>query len=185
MNNQRRMPRCSICHTLVQPGEETTRCGECEQDYHRTCWDELGGCGTYGCKAAAVAEKPAPPVVVHAGWGDTKQCPACQLIIGSSLLVCRCGATFPWADPMTAAEYAAHRARMRAVSSAKAVLVCLFLLSLLGLPAPATGLAAGLYARHKRELLAGSHGTFLALGYGAAALGATYGLMILMLGLGR
>jgi hypothetical protein len=176
--------RCSICHTLIQPGEETTRCRECEQDYHRSCWTEIGGCGTYGCKAAAVADKPPPPVLVGGGWGDTKQCPACGLVIGSSLLGCRCGARFPYADPMSPAEYEVHRDRERRVASTKAILVVLFILSLLGLPAPLTGLIAGGLAFARRKVLAGAYGTYLAIGYGSAALGLVYGLIILLATLG-
>src|SRR5262245_60205241 len=99
------MARCTICYTMIDRPEDQTQCPDCRSDYHQTCWTEVGGCGTYGCARAAKAQKPPPPALVGAGWGDSKICPACARPIGSSLLVCACGARFPWADPMTDVEY--------------------------------------------------------------------------------
>jgi hypothetical protein len=42
------MARCSICYTVLAEGEAVTACPECQQDYHKQCWDEIGGCGSYG-----------------------------------------------------------------------------------------------------------------------------------------
>jgi hypothetical protein len=166
--------RCSICGTRIREAEAVKACPDCRQDYHQSCWDEIGGCATYGCKSAAVGEKPAPPEVVHAGWGDEKVCPVCEDTIASSLLVCPCGARFPWADPMTREELDAWRARERSVESARKVLVALFILSVAGVGAPLCGPFAAYYAHKKRELLAGAHGVYLAMGYGSAALGVAY-----------
>jgi hypothetical protein len=166
--------RCSICGTRIRDDEPVTSCPDCEQDYHEACWDEIGGCATYGCKSAAVAEKPPPPEVVHAGWGDEKTCPECDRPIASSLLVCTCGARFPWADPMTREQYRAWQARERSVEGARKLLVTLFLFSLAGVTAPIAGPVAAFYAHRNRQLLVGPHGVYLAMGYGSAALGAAY-----------
>jgi hypothetical protein len=179
------MARCAICYTIVVESEPVTACPECRQDYHKSCWDEIGGCGSYGCKRAAVAQPPPLPVLVGAGWGDTKPCPSCGLDIGSSLLVCRCGARFPWADPMTAAEYRDWVLRQQAISSARALLIILFLFSLVGLTAPVAGFVAGIYAWRRRAKLAGTGGTYLAMGYGSAAIGAVYTLLIVATALGH
>jgi len=179
------MARCSICYTLVKAGDPVHACPQCRQEYHESCWSELGGCGTYGCASAAVAEKPAPPVRVGTGWGDSKACPSCHAQIGASLLVCPCGARFPWADPMTREEYDAFIADQQSISTAKTVLVVLFVLSVIGFAAPLAGPLAGLYAWRKRSELAGPQGTFLALGVGSAALGAVYCVVILLLVLGK
>jgi hypothetical protein len=178
------MARCSICGTVVKPDDGVTSCPECTQDYHAACWTEIGGCATYGCTAAAEAEKPPPPVVAGAGWGDEKACPECGASIPSSRLVCRCGARFPWADPMTAEEYAAWRAREAAVSSTKKVIIALFVLSLIGVLAPLAGFTAVVYARGKRRHLVGGDGTYLAMAYGSAAIGAVYMVILALLGLG-
>ncbi len=172
------MARCSICFTLLSQGEPTEDCPDCQQRYHQGCWSELGGCATYGCKRAAVAQKPPPPVQLGAGWGDTKTCPACAQQISSSLLVCRCSARFPWADPMTIAEYDRFCADERGLATARKLLIGGFVLSLAGITAPLAGPLAGLYAWRKRKQLAGGGGTYLAIGYGSAALGAGYALLI-------
>lgn len=178
------MARCSICYTKIQPNEAAHTCADCQQEYHQVCWDELGGCGTYGCKSSAVAEKPPPPVIMRTGWGDSKTCPVCSREISSSLLLCPCGARFPYADPMTVADYGAWRAKEDEASGARKVLVVLFILTLLGLPAPLLGPIAGFYAWSKRELLGGANGTYLGVGYGAAAIGGTYLVLIGLLAAG-
>jgi Prokaryotic RING finger family 1 len=172
------MARCSICYTLMTQGDPTADCPDCLQHYHRGCWKEIGGCATYGCARAAVAQKPPPPVLVGAGWGDTKACPACHRQISSSLLVCGCSARFPWADPMSRADYDAWCAEEAGRATARKVLIAGFLLSLAGVTAPLAGPLSGLYAWRKRRQLAGSGGTYLAIGYGSAALGVGYGLLI-------
>jgi hypothetical protein len=179
------MARCAICYTMITDSEAPTACPECQQDYHKSCWDEIGGCGSYGCKHAAVAEKPPLPVLVGAGWGDTKPCPHCGRDINSSLLVCSCGAKFPWADPMTITDYAEWLDQQKSISSARSLLIVLFLLSLIGFTAPIAGPVAGLYAWFKRTKLAGTGGTYLAMGYGSAAIGAIYTALIVLIALGH
>ncbi|MHC4818036.1 MAG: hypothetical protein ACYTF8_08270, partial [Planctomycetota bacterium] len=56
-----------------------------------------------------------------------------------------------------------------------------FVLSLFGLPAPFVGPVAGIFAHSRRHLLAGAGGTYLAMGYGTAALGLTYTVVIALL----
>jgi hypothetical protein len=171
------MTRCSICYTVLREDEPATRCPECQQDYHEVCWGEIGGCGTYGCKRAAVAQKPPPPVLVGAGWGDSKPCPACHKPISASLLVCQCGAKFPWADPMTGEDYARWVGEQAQIAGARRVLIAMFLLSLVVVLSPVTGPIAGIYAFARRKLLAGTGGTYLAMGYGSAALGGLAALL--------
>jgi len=175
------MFRCSACHTLIRSGDAMEECPACRQTYHASCWTELGGCATYGCEKAAVAEKPVPQAVVGAGWGDSKTCPKCRKEIASSLLVCRCGARFPSADPMGAEEYqswVAEQARQRGV---RRTILLFFLVALTGLLAPFFGIGAGLVAHRHRAALAGADGTYLAIGYGAGALGVLYTLVIMLL----
>lgn len=178
------MARCTICHTRVEAGEERTRCEQCKEEYHASCWSELGGCGTYGCQRAATPQKPALPVLSGAGWGDTKECPSCRQTIGSSLLVCQCGARFPWAEPISAEEYREQQAEQKRISTSKVILVSLFVGTVSGVLAPLCGPLSGIYAYSVRRRLAGENGTYLALGCGSAALGAVYGAVIGLLALG-
>jgi hypothetical protein len=177
------MARCSICYTVLKESEPVTSCPDCRQDYHQTCWNEIGGCGTYGCQKAAVAQKPPVPVVVGQGWGDSKECPHCAKQIPSGWLACHCGAKFPWADPMTFQEFAAWNDRQASIKGTKTLLTWMFILSLAVFPAPVTGLIAGLVAGFRRKLLA-SDGTYLAMGYGSAALGGVFTLLIVLTSMG-
>jgi hypothetical protein len=179
------MSRCSICYTRMSADEARTECPDCRTGYHRSCWDEIGGCGSYGCKRAAAAQKPPVPTVIGAGWGDSKTCPACASDISSSLLVCRCGARFPWADPMTREEYQRSVDADRALRRSRAVLIGLFVLSLVGATAPLAGPVAGVYAHRKRKQLLGAGGTYLAMGYGSAAIGACHTLLIALVAVGN
>lgn len=178
------MNRCSVCHTLIQEDARTRTCPECQQQYHEACWDGIGGCATYGCTKVAPAEKPEPVAVQGMGWGDSKTCPACGGELSSSFLVCACGAEFPYADPMTKEEYQRWLAKQAAIKSSRRTLVALFVVSLAGVPAPVLGPIAGWFAYNNRDKLEGAGGTYLAMGYGTAALGATYALIFLALFLG-
>lgn len=178
------MARCTICHTKITDDDETSSCAECDTVFHKSCWDEMGGCATYGCAEAPVAEKTSPTSGQGRGWGDSKDCPSCRRPINSSLLVCICGARFPYADPMTAQSYAEYLADIAARKRARNFLILLFFVTFLGLPGPVTGPLAGGYAYSKRELLTGAAGSYLALGYGTAVLGCCYGLIFLLLAVG-
>ena len=176
--------RCSICHAKVQESDSKRTCPGCEQEYHDACWVGIGGCATYGCTKAAPAKKPVVAPVMGGGWGDQKACPACSASIPSSMLVCRCGATFPWADPMTSEEHAAWTAGQTKLASLRSELTVLFIVTTLGIVAPLTGVIAGVKAHKNREELQGANGAFLALGYGSFALGIAYSLVFAALALG-
>lgn len=43
---------CAICQSEIQIGEQVNVCEHCRLPFHVSCWEENGGCGTYGCEAA-------------------------------------------------------------------------------------------------------------------------------------
>jgi len=141
----------------------------------------VGGCATYGCSEAAQAEKPPVAQFVGGGWGDDKQCPACFARIPSSLLVCRCGARFPYADPMSIEAFQGWSDKERRRARTRKQLVLLFVFSLFGFTAPVLGAIAGFRAHKLRDELVGESGAYLALGYGTAALGACWAVIGLLL----
>jgi hypothetical protein len=124
------------------------------------------------------------PTSFSRGWGDEKPCPACSSKIPSSVLGCACGARFPWADPMTKADYESWMTEQRQQKSMRTQLVVLFVITIFGLLAPLTGAIAGVQAYRSRTLLVGEVGTYLALGYGAAVIGAVYTIVFLLLSFG-
>ena len=85
---------------------------------------------------------------------------------------------------MTQQEFQSWVSEGNKVKFAKRLIVVLFIITLIGLVAPLTGIIAGLFAYTQRERLAGANGTFLAIGFGSAAIGATYGLVMLFLAVG-
>ena len=176
------MKRCSICNTQISDFDLFFTCTECDSPYHEICWKELGGCATYGCKAAAVAEKP-PPTTAR-GWGDEKSCPDCSSKIPSSVLSCTCGARFPWADPMSKDDYQEWKKEDDLRNQRRTQLIVLFVITIFGVFAPLTGTVAGIQAYRSRSLLVGEVGTYLALGYGAAVIGVVYTIVFLLLLIG-
>ena len=179
-----KMSRCSICKFVIQPSDETKLCSDCNSAYHTVCWDSIEGCATYGCREAAVAEKSVTSRVISKGWGDEKNCPKCGAVIASSLLICSCGATFPWAEPMTKSEYLAFEQRKMKMKERRSTLIMLFIFTMFVLPAPITAPISGFYAFRLRTELAGENGAYLALGYGTVIIGLVYVLMFIALGIG-
>ena len=178
------MKRCSICNTQITDLDLFFTCTICDSPYHEICWKEMGGCATYGCKAAATAEKPPMPASFARGWGDEKNCPSCSSKIPASVLGCACGARFPWADPMTKEDYDSWATEQKQQKSIRTQLIVLFVITIFGLLAPLTGTIAGIQAHRSRNLLVGEVGTYLALGYGAAVIGAVYAIVFLLLSIG-
>jgi hypothetical protein len=85
---------------------------------------------------------------------------------------------------MTKDEYFRWLAKQEAIKSSRRMLVTLFVISLTGVLAPVVGPIAGWFAHKNREKLEGAGGTYLAMGYGTAALGATYALIAIAVALG-
>ncbi|HJQ27409.1 MAG TPA: hypothetical protein VKA60_26220 [Blastocatellia bacterium] len=123
------------------------------------------------------------PAVIERAWGDEKECPDCHRSIPSSVLSCRCGARFPWADPMTPAQYHAWVDEEAQRVRNRRLFIILFILSLFGWPAPVLGIIAGVQAFRSREVMAGENGPFLALAFGTFIIGLIYSLIFLLISL--
>ena len=68
---------CPICQSPISASDASLVCPSCDQVHHRECWNEVGGCATYGCENAPASEKAPPAEVPLAAWGETKKCPVC------------------------------------------------------------------------------------------------------------
>ena len=79
---------CGICgHPLVAE-QLLLSCPACERPFHRECWEELGGCATFGCSRMVETKKPDEQINY---WGASKkQCPMCAESIPVSALECPC-----------------------------------------------------------------------------------------------
>jgi hypothetical protein len=92
---------CAICQTAIAAGERVGRCPRCHAPYHAECWEENGGCASYGCPLTPVAAKEVGPAEGSSFWGqEDKECPACGRRIRLAALRCRhCGRTFETRAP--------------------------------------------------------------------------------------
>ena len=105
---------CSLCQTEIETGEKAWACPSCTSPYHQECWDEVGGCGTYGCEMMPAAAKEEEAGERSRGWGDQKECPRCHKQIRSAAVKCRfCKARFPTPAPMTTREFLQWRRRQK------------------------------------------------------------------------
>ena len=52
---------CPYCKTAIKPGEPATVCPSCGIPHHTACWQENGGCTTFGCvQRHEPVQRPAP-----------------------------------------------------------------------------------------------------------------------------
>jgi hypothetical protein len=106
-------PFCALCQTAIAPGEATTSCPGCAAPYHADCWQEVGGCGVYGCANVPPTEKRSDLEIPAAHWGkESKACPACGKDIQAMAVRCRhCGSTFATADPLSRRDFMKAKGR--------------------------------------------------------------------------
>jgi len=172
---------CSVCQSTVQPGEQACLCPECRSPYHRECWDEVGGCATYGCRLMPQAAKPAEPGARTDGWGDEKACPKCNRPIRSAAVKCRhCKAKFPSALPMSAEEYREWRRQQAELAPTRTVAIAVFVASLLGCLGPLVLLGGGLWLWKSHDALKRVGGAPQVLAYFGLGLSAIYSIIMLL-----
>jgi hypothetical protein len=172
---------CAICQSATSPGEAVLVCPSCDQVHHRECWNEVGGCATYGCENAPTTEKTASSEAPRAAWGDTKKCPACGEKIKSIALRCRyCGTDFETVDPLTLKDLRKQVVKEERLQTTKTLVITLFILSVLGCPAPIVAVAAPCYVLPKRKTIARAGPAYLVMGYSAIAISLLYSILFLL-----
>jgi Prokaryotic RING finger family 1 len=172
---------CAICQSAIDPGEAVLVCPSCDQVHHRECWNEVGGCATYGCENAPVAEKSAPAEAPRAAWGDTKKCPACGEKIKSIALRCRyCGTDFDTVDPLTIKDLHKQVKKEEGLRATKTLVIVLFVLSTLGCFAPILFFAAPSYVLFKRDTVSKAGPAYLVMAYSAIAISVLYSILFVV-----
>lgn len=168
-------PRCGVCQTACEPGEEVQACPDCAAPHHRECWEENGGCAIYGCPRAPTTLK-AEPELVQSHWGqEEKECAQCHQRIKVAALRCRfCGALLgPPGAPGGPA-----------VSRASRVPLVIFLAGIVPVTAPFAIAGGGLWLLRKGRwrALTGTQKVLVALGLAIAAVAVLLGGAVLLLG---
>jgi hypothetical protein len=128
---------CAICQTVIARGEPVGACPSCDAPYHADCWQENGGCGSYGCELSPSVVKEDGPAEGSSYWGqEDKACPACGKRIRLAALRCRhCGHVLPSRAP--------DAARPQGPPPTGAAAVILFVLALVPCSAPLALLVGG------------------------------------------
>jgi hypothetical protein len=166
---------CPVCQSVVASHEAVLACPTCDQVHHRDCWTEVGGCATYGCDNAPKSDKIAPAEAPRSAWGDTKKCPACGEKIKSIALRCRyCGTDFETVDPLTLKDLRGQVVKEERLQATRIAVIVLFVLSILGCPAPVLSIVAPCYVFLKRRTIARAGPTYLVMGYSAIGISFLY-----------
>lgn len=171
---------CPICQTAITTGDMARVCPSCRQSHHQECWDETGGCSTYGCDQAPILDKTESSTKkIKAGWGDHKDCPLCGVRLKSSAMRCKgCGARFHTADPLTEKEVFKARRRKQELQNLQTLAWIAFAMSICGPLGPIVLILTLVGLFPKRQELARGGPLLIFLMYSSLAISALYCVLI-------
>jgi phage FluMu protein Com len=176
---------CSVCQSTIATGEAAILCPSCRSPYHQECWQEVGGCATYGCEQMPEQTKAeAESSSQQEAWGDVKECPRCHKEIMAAAVKCRfCKASFPSPVPMSQAEYLAWSRQQKELAPTRSTAISLFVASLFGLAAPLVLAFGGAWVIKYRKNLRLVGGVHEVLAYAGVGLSLAFTLIFLLIAL--
>ena len=173
---------CAICQTVLLPDEVIKTCDKCKTEYHLECWNENGGCGTYGCELAPVIEKGHDQNPEYTQWGtETKICPMCGETIKISEMICPfCKEQFDTISPISTQEVKERLTkRPRKIEETKGA-IKVFIFGLLGVTAPFNLVFGGIWYKENRAKLREASPTHNLLAIVGLAVSVFYSILILV-----
>jgi hypothetical protein len=172
---------CPVCQTQIAGGEHVRSCDSCGQVHHAECWNEVGGCATYGCPNAHHAPKSQPGPVPLSAWGDTKLCPICGERIKAIAVKCRyCATSFDSVDPMTAEDVRHGVASKEATKSLRTAVCVYSAVNVIGLLAPLMLLIGLAWLVPSRKRIARLGPAYVALGWIGLGMSVLYSTLMLV-----
>lgn len=144
---------CQICGLPIGVRQIVRNCSACTSGFHSECWDELGGCATYGCPKMYETKKAEDIAITY--WGaHEKTCPICAETIPVAELKCsKCGTDFDDISPLTREDILQQdKSSPQFVYRKTAIL--LFIVSAIGITSPLALLFGGIWYRVKRREIA-------------------------------
>jgi hypothetical protein len=141
---------CRYCLIIIAESEAAMTCPGCGTLHHQKCWDELGGCTTYGCPQMVETKKVEEQAVTY--WGETeKTCPVCAETIPVAAVECPlCRASFGDIRPMSRQDII-KPAEEDWIKSYRRGAICLLVLSAIGITSPLSFIIGGIWYLMKRD----------------------------------